>query len=251
VPGLSEPLAERVRELRARIERAASKAGRDPASVRLIAVTKGVSADRVREAMAAGLRTFGENRVQEGASKIEALAAGTRPSEPAGEPLATPDRIEWHLIGSLQRNKARAAARLFDVIHSLDRPELALALAQAAEALGRRLPVLLQINVDEEPQKAGARPAQLRELLEAVERLPALEPIGLMAIPRACEDPEQVRPSFARLRSLQDDLNSGRPDERRLREISIGMSADFEVAIEEGATLVRIGSALFGPRRTG
>jgi hypothetical protein len=156
--------------------------------------------------------------------------------------------VEWHFIGPLQRNKARRAVELFDVIESVDRASLARELAQAARALGRRPRILLQVNVDAEPQKAGVPPGGLTDLLETVDALPDLEPVGLMAIPRAASDPEQSRPAFARLRELLEKTNAGRDPSHRLAELSMGMSADFEVAIEEGATWVRVGSAIFGER---
>jgi pyridoxal phosphate enzyme (YggS family) len=230
-------VAERLTDVERRIADAAARAGRDPARVRLVAVSKTFPASRVLEAVSAGLRTFGENRVQEATAKIPAVAAA------ASVP------IEWHMVGQLQRNKARKAVELFDVIQSVDRTELAAALARAAADLGRRPRILLQVNVDEEAQKAGVLPKAAAQLLADVDRLPQLAPVGLMALPRACDDPEEVRPSFARLRSLLDDLNAGRPDEQRLAELSMGMTADFEVAVEEGATWVRLGTAIFGERK--
>jgi PLP dependent protein len=232
---LSE-LARRLSEARARIDAAARAAGRDPATVRLLAVSKTQPPERVAEAVALGLRAFGENRVQEAEDKIEALRRLT------AEPL------EWHLIGPLQRNKVKRAAALCDVIQSVDRAALVESLAREAGALGRRLRVFLQVNVDAEPQKSGCTPAELPELVRRVEASPSLELLGLMAIPRACEDPEEVRPSFARLRELLDALNRGRGHAPPLRELSMGMSGDFEVAVAEGATWLRLGTALFGER---
>lgn len=225
-------IAQRLAAIRERIARAARRAGREPDDVALLAVSKTFPASAVREAAAAGQRRFAENRVQEAAAKIPELDAG----------------LEWHLVGPLQRNKARRAVELFDVIHSLDRPELALALQRAARESGRTPRVLLQVNVDREPQKAGVEPDAAAELLATLRQCPELRPVGLMAIPRACSDPEEVRPSFARLRTLRDSL---RVDEPRLVELSMGMSADFEVAIEEGSTCVRIGTAIFGARKPG
>jgi pyridoxal phosphate enzyme (YggS family) len=229
-------IAERLVEVRARIARAAERAGRDPAGVKLLAVSKMQPPESVVAAVRAGLRAFGENRVQEADAKIPAVRAL------CAEPL------EWHLIGPLQRNKARRAAELVDVIQSVDRLELVAALDKAASAARRRPRVFLQVNVDDEPQKSGCAPDELAELARAVEASASLDWVGLMAIPRACEDPEQVRPSFARLRALLDDLNRSRPAEGRRRELSMGMTADFEVAVEEGATWLRIGTALFGAR---
>ncbi|HTO53437.1 MAG TPA: YggS family pyridoxal phosphate-dependent enzyme [Myxococcota bacterium] len=229
-------LAARLAELRGRIAESARGAGRDPADVALVAVTKTVALERVREAIALGLRRFGENRVQEAESKIEALAQTSR------------DPLEWHLIGSLQRNKVRRAVALCDVIQSVDRPELIESLAREAAAQGRRPGIFLQVNIDAEPQKGGCAPDALAELARQVEAAPQLRLLGLMAIPRACEHPEEVRPSFARLRGLLAELNRARGERAPLRELSIGMSSDFEVAVQEGATCVRVGTALFGER---
>ena len=229
-------IAARIEELRKRIETAARTAGRDPRAVRLLAVSKTFPAECVLEAAEAGLRSFGENRVQEAETKIPDVNAA------AAVPL------DWHLVGQLQRNKARRAVELFDWIHSVDRPALAAALERHAEALGRTPRVFIQVNLDEEEHKGGVLPGQLPALVRQVDALPHLELVGLMTIPRACEDPEEVRPSFARLRDLLEETN-GRRERAKLAELSMGMSADFEVAIREGATWVRIGSAIFGERR--
>ena len=227
-------LAKRIAALHARIERAAQRASRDPGGVKLVAVSKTFGADRVLEAADAGLSVFGENRVQEAAEKLPEVAKRVR------------GKLEWHLVGRLQRNKARRAVELFDVIESVDRPELARALARAAEALGRRPRVLVQVNLDDEPQKGGVGPSEAPALVEMVAALPGLELVGLMAVPRARRDAEAQAPAFARLRSLQGELTLQHPE---LTELSMGMSADFEVAVREGATWVRIGSAIFGERK--
>ena len=232
-------LIERIRQVRGRIAAAARAAGRAPSEIELVAISKTFPASAVVEAAQAGLRIFGENRVQEAIGKIAEVRA------------ALPFPLCWHLVGQLQRNKARRAAELFDLIHSVDRSELARALERSGEALDRRLDVLINVNIDEEPQKGGTVPAAAAALLAELDSLPHLRAIGLMAIPRTCEDPEQVRPSFARLRALLEELNSGRPAERRIATLSMGMSADYEVAIREGSTCVRIGSAIFGRRETG
>ena len=174
--------------------------------------------------MAAGVTALGENRVQEAREKIEVL----------GRP------VPWHLIGSLQTNKARDAARLFDWIHSLDRADLARALDRRASALGRTLDVLVEVNLGGEGQKGGVRPDDLEGFLAELSACSALRVGGLMAIPPAAEDPERTRPYFRRLRALRDKAG--------LRHVSMGMSADYEVAIEEGATMVRVGTAVFGAR---
>ena len=226
-------VVENLTRVRARIDAAARAAGRDPASVQLLGVTKTFSEQRVLEAARAGLRCFGENRVQEAAVKIPA----------ARDACETP--LEWHLIGSLQRNKARRAAELFEVIQSVDRVDLARALDRVVRGHGRRLRVYVQVDVDDEPQKGGVAPGEAARLLDEIAELPALELIGLMAIPAARADPELLRPAFARLRGLREELTLDHPG---LRGLSMGMSADFDVAIQEGATCVRIGTALFGQR---
>lgn len=212
---------ERVREA---IAGACRRAGRSPAEVELIAVSKTVDVERIRQAVAAGVPALGENRVQEAREKIEVL----------GKP------VPWHLIGSLQTNKAREAVHLFEWIHSVDRPELARELDRRARATGRPVNVLVQVNVGEEPQKGGVLPGQLPGLLEEVAAHSGLRLEGLMAIPPLADDPEETRPYFRRLRALRDATG--------LRHLSMGMSADYEVAIEEGATMVRVGTAVFGPR---
>jgi hypothetical protein len=206
------------------IARACARAGRSPDHLLLIAVSKTVDAERIRRAVAAGVAALGENRVQEAREKIEAL----------GRP------VPWHLIGSLQTNKAKDAARLFDWIHSVDRLELARELSRRAHGAERTLDVLLQVNLGDEPQKGGVAPAEVKRLHEAVAGLPGLRVRGLMAIPPATESAERARPYFRRLRELREELG--------LEHLSMGMSADFEVAIEEGATMVRVGTAIFGPR---
>lgn len=223
--------------MRERIERAARAAGRSPADVRLVAITKTVAVARIALAAQAGQRAFGENRVQEAASKRPELERACGPG------------LEWHLVGRLQRNKARAAVDLFDVIHSVDRVDLAQALARAAQASGRRPRVLLQVNLDDEPQKGGAAPEELPELAAAVSTLPSLDLVGLMAIPRPAADAQAMRPAFARLRSLRDALAVALA--RPLPELSMGMSADYEAAVAEGATWVRVGTAIFGERKPG
>ena len=224
-------ILERLADVRARIASAARKAGRDPGDVKLLAVTKGFPAAQVGEAASAGQLAFGENRVQEAEAKIAALPA-----------------LEWHLIGQLQRNKARRACELFAAIQSVDRAELAQALARHAEALGRRVRVLVQVNVDEEPQKGGVALADAPALVRAIAALPGLDLAGLMAIPRPRPDAESMRPAFAQLRRLRDRIRLEAPGGPRLEELSMGMSDDFEIAIQEGATIVRVGSAIFGAR---
>src|SRR5262245_5550163 len=206
-----------------RIHEAAAKSGRGPSSVRLIAVTKKVPVEKIREAVAAGISNIGENRLQEALPKRHALS---------DLPLT------WHFIGHLQTNKAKKAAEEFDWIQCVDRPELAEKLDQAA---ARPLPVLIEVKLYEEPSKSGITEENLRNFIDQFSRWGRLELRGLMAIPPLFEDPEAVRPYFRRLRVLAE--------EHGLRELSMGMSNDFEVAIEEGATMVRVGTALFGERK--
>ena len=204
------------------VARACARAGRSPDHVLLIAVSKTMAADRVRLAIEAGVAALGENRVQEAKEKIAVL----------GHP------VPWHLIGTLQTNKARDTARLFDWIHSVDRMDLARELSRRAG--DRVLNVLLEVNLAGEPRKGGVAPAEVKRLAESTMALSGLRVRGLMAIPPAAEDPEHTRPYFRQLRELRDQLG--------LEHCSMGMSADYEVAIEEGATMVRVGTAIFGPR---
>ena len=215
----------------ARIDAAATRAGRDPGSVRLVAVSKTVPAARVRAAVAAGLGVLGENRVQEAAAKI--------PDVPGAS---------WHLVGPLQGNKARRAVQLFDVIQSLDGLDLARRLDRLAGEMrpGRPLPVLLQVNVAGDVAKAGFSPAAVAEALPALSGLANLRLDGLMTIGRLVSDPQDARPTFVALRRLSDRLRSESP--ALGPALSMGMSDDFEVAVEEGATIVRVGRALFGDR---
>ena len=227
-------VARRVAEVRDRIARAAIRAGRDPAAVRLIAVTKGVELEAMSAAAEAGVAEFGENRVQ------EALAKMGRAGPAAG-------RWTWHLIGRLQTNKARAAVGRFVVIHSVDSPRLGEAIEAAASAAGIRQRVLVQVNLGDEPQKGGVAASELGALLEELLRCPHVRVDGLMTIPPPASDPEQARPHFRELRRLGREMERAVPG-GTLAEYSMGMSGDFEAAVEEGATMVRVGSAIFGPR---
>lgn len=224
------PPAEALAEVRARIAAACSRSGRGPESVVLVAVSKTFPASAVEALVRCGQTVFGENRVQEALPKIDALG----------------DRARWHLVGHLQRNKARHAVGAFELIHSLDGVDLATEIDRRAAAKGIVQPVLLQVNVAGEETKHGIGGAAVPELLDAVAGLAAIDLRGLMTIPPPVEDPEVARPWFARLRALRDDAE--RRVGRRLPDLSMGMSGDFEVAIEEGATLVRVGTALFGTR---
>jgi PLP dependent protein len=223
-------MTERIAKVQARIEEAAIRAGRNPEAITLIAVSKTVDRATIDEAYAAGLRHFGENRVQDALRKFE-------------EPLATDATLS--MVGQLQSNKAGHAVRLFDMIESVDRPSLIEALDRHAGYSGKVMPVLLQVNVAEEPQKAGCSIADACDLAWNIARRPSLRLQGLMAIAPMFEDPENTRPIFRVLWSLRDRLCHELPD-LQLETLSMGMTNAFEVAIEEGATRVRIGRAIFG-----
>lgn len=211
-----------------RIAAAARRGGRRPEDVTLVAVTKGVDASQILEAVAAGVQDLGENRVQEAASKAAAVSAGAR----------------WHLVGHLQRNKVRQAVALFTVIHSLDGARLAADVSRRAAA---PVDVLLQVNVAGDAQKFGVPPEEAPTVLRAIAGLPALHVVGLMTIAPLSGDPEETRPIFGRLRGLRDDLEALGIAGVTLPHLSMGMSGDFEIAVEEGATMVRIGRAIFSP----
>jgi pyridoxal phosphate enzyme (YggS family) len=226
-------IQENLYSVRARIGQAATRAGRNPADVRLIAVSKTFPIDDVRAAYDAGQRDFGENRVQEALQKIGA-GAGLD--------------IRWHLIGHLQSNKARKAAESCALIHSIDSVDLLERIDQAAAAAGRSPDLLVQADLALESTKHGAPLADVPRIFEQAERCTAARVVGLMLLPPLAENPEDARPWFRQLRELRDSLASNGVPAARLRELSMGMSHDFEVAIEEGATMVRVGSAIFGQR---
>jgi PLP dependent protein len=227
-------IAQRVAAVRERIARAAGRAGRPPQEITLVAVSKTHPPERVREAFAAGVRDFGENKVQEAEAKIAALAD----LKPAG--------LRWHLVGHLQANKARKAAALFDRIHSLDDAALGLRLEKASAQLKKTLPLLVQVDLAGEDTKFGLDEERLFPALELLRGFKSVRVEGLMAMPPLADDPEQVRPYFRRLRALRD---RARQENLLLgAELSMGMSHDLEVAVEEGATLVRVGTAIFGER---
>lgn len=217
-------VADGVAWVRSRIAAAAARAGRREGDVTLVAVTKGIELARIRDVVSAGILEIGESRVQEAAPKVAALRAAAR----------------WHLVGHLQRNKAGLAAGLFSVIHSVDSVRTAAALSRHAP---EPLDVLLQVNVAREPQKFGVPPEAVATLLRSLALLPKLRVIGLMAIAPLHPDPEHARPIFRRLRSLRDE--AAKVLGTALPHLSMGMSDDFEVAVEEGATLVRVGRAIF------
>ncbi|NPA15840.1 MAG: YggS family pyridoxal phosphate-dependent enzyme [Deferribacteres bacterium] len=224
-------VAKNLESVRKRIEAACERVGRDPSSVRLVAVTKTVPPEVIEEAIRCGVTDIGENRVQEARDKYEVIGG----------------KVRWHMIGYLQRNKVKYAVKIFDVIHSVDRLELVNELEKRLSREGRRLPVLLEVNVAGEESKHGVAPDNLEELARSVLESPSLEPVGLMTIAPYVEDAEEVRWVFRRLRELRDELNESLQT-GAFKELSMGMTNDFEVAIEEGATMVRIGTAIFGER---
>lgn len=223
---------ENIKDVYKRISRAAMKADRDPSNIKLIAVTKSVGMGQISEAIEAGVRFFGENRVQEAAGKIEALRA-------------VPEKIEWHMIGHLQKNKAKYAVKLFDLIHSVDSAGLADELQKQAEKAGKSQRILIEVKLSHEGTKHGVTRGGIADLLKAVSGMKNLNLLGLMTIPPFFEDPEKARPYFRELRELRDRLEA---QGFHLPELSMGMSNDFETAIEEGATMVRVGTAIFGER---
>ena len=223
----------RLADVRDRIARAAGRARRDPSSIKLIAVSKTFGADAVRAAASAGQIDFGENKVQE----AQAKRAQTQDL-----------KIVWHLIGHLQSNKAKKAAAEFDVIHSIDSADLVRKVNAAAAEAGRRLTLLAQADLAHEATKHGAAEDDLLSIFEAASACTAVRMAGLMIIPPAVDDPEAARTWFRRLRDVRDGLIASGVDRNSLTELSMGMSHDFEVAIEEGATMVRVGTAIFGAR---
>ena len=229
---MGEGVRERIEQVRRRIAEAAGRSGRDPNDVQLVAVTKSVVVSQIREALDAGLKVFGENRIQEAKGKVALLSS---PS------------IQWHLVGHLQTNKSKLAVELFELIHSLDSVKLAASMDRHGAALRKQVRALIEVNLEGESDKSGLHESELFPLLQACRAYAHLTIEGLMAIPPFHRNPQDVRPYFRRLRLLRDRAADTHPD-FRLRHLSMGMSNDFEVAIEEGATLVRIGTAIFGNR---
>jgi hypothetical protein len=226
-------LRARLQSVRDRVVRAAERTGRDPAGVRLIAISKTFDADHVRAAAEAGQVDFGENKVQEALDKMDRTQG-----------LA----LRWHLVGHLQSNKARKAGARFDVIHSVDGADLIRRLDDAAAGAGRALDALIQVDLASEPTKHGAMEAALPAIFEAARGARAVRAVGLMLLPPAVDDPDAARPYFRQLRQVRERLIGRGVDPSMLRELSMGMSHDFEAAVEEGATMVRVGTAIFGSR---
>lgn len=227
-------IKERVESVRERVAAAALRVGRDPGEVLVVAVAKTFPVSAVQEVIASGIGDIGENRVQEAKAKIAEIDAPSC----------------WHMVGHLQTNKARAAVQLFDWIQSLDSLKLAQELEKGGAGFGKRVRVLVEVNLAREPSKSGVTETELFSLLERAGSMPHLSIEGLMAMPPFDPKPERIRPYFQRLRSLRNEAALRFP-ELAIRHLSMGMSHDFEVAVEEGASIVRIGTAIFGPRPTG
>ena len=229
---MAEQIRERLVRVREQIARAAERAGRNAEDITLIAVSKTFDSATVQQAVDAGARDLGENRVQEAITKV-AMVKGN---------------VRWHLIGHLQSNKARQAVEAFEVIHTIDSSQLAERLDRVAGETGRRPEVLVQVDLAHEATKSGADESELPAIIKALDAAHHLEFRGLMTLPPFFDSPEQTRPYFRRLREILEGLNRGRGPEQKLTELSMGMSHDFEAAIEEGATMVRVGTAIFGSR---
>lgn len=225
-------IAANCRKVLDRISEAAVKCGRDPREIKLLAASKTQSAPRIREAVAAGIRLFGENYVQEAKAKRDVIQ----------------DPVQWHMIGHLQRNKVKAALEIFDLIESLGSVELARELHKEGKKSGKTVRAFVEVNLEGEESKSGIAKGEVASLLREVGKLSHLRVEGLMVIPPFRENPEAARPYFRALRELQEDLMAFNLPNVNLRDLSMGMTHDYPVAVEEGATLVRIGTAIFGPR---
>ncbi|MFH1147332.1 MAG: YggS family pyridoxal phosphate-dependent enzyme [Pseudomonadota bacterium] len=224
-------LSENINAIKKRIEEASRRSGREISSVKLLAATKSIPVPVLKEAISLGLGLFGENYIQEARKKIEEMGRA----------------VSWHFIGRLQTNKAKYAVRLFDLIHSLDGEDLALELNRRAAAIPRILPVLIEVNLGAETAKGGIAPREICAFLGRLSGLSSISVRGLMTMPPCFDDPERARPHFRKLREIRDDIRAEFPG-MNLSELSMGMTGDFEAAIEEGATIIRVGTALFGPR---
>jgi hypothetical protein len=227
-------VADNIQTIRETITTAARRSGRSPSAVRLMAVTKTVDDARIGEAIRAGVEIIGENYVQEARRKIEAVGKS----------------CEWHLIGHLQTNKAKYAVHLFDMIHSVDRMELATELDRRARAAGRVMPILIEVNAAGEETKSGVPLDAAPDLVRSAAALENLEIRGLMTMPPWFDDPEEARPHFRSLRELRDRIAAQAIARVEMRELSMGMTGDYAVAVEEGATIVRVGRGIFGERRS-
>ena len=226
-------IADNLARVKERMAEAAMRSGRTPDSVKLVGVTKTVDVDRIKEAVSAGLQILGENYVQEARDKIK---------EVGGE-------ASWHFVGRLQTNKAKYAVKLFDLIQTVDSFKLARELNRRAQPLGRTIPIIIQVNLASEVSKGGVEPSECISLIEQISELPNLQILGLMTMPPFFDQPERARPYFAQLRELSQEIARAQLPRVVMKELSMGMSGDFESAIEEGATLVRVGPAILGERK--
>jgi len=226
-------LKDRIAEIQNRIAAAAEQAGRSPDDIRLVAVSKTKPVASVQKALTGGLNLFGENYIQEAREKVDALSGSG---------------AQWHFIGHLQSNKAKYAVKLFDLIHSVDSPKLARELNKQAAKIDKVQPVLVQVNISAEATKSGTSSEETVDLVTAISDLPNLSLQGLMTMPPFFDDPDRARPYFQELRQLRDHIRSLTIPGVAMHELSMGMTGDFEAAIAEGATLVRIGTAIFGER---
>lgn len=226
-------MIEHVERIFSSIKKTAIACNRDPESVKLVAVSKTVTADRVRQAITSGITILGENYVQEALEKITTLSS---------------EAVSWHFIGHLQSNKAKVAVNLFDLIHTVDSLKLAKELNKEAQKLGKIQDILIQVNIAREASKSGIEPEAAESLIESISHLDHLMIQGLMTMPPFLDDPERIRPYFKTLRELRDRIRAHDLPHVNMNELSMGMSHDYIVAIEEGATLVRVGSAIFGSR---
>ncbi len=226
-------IAENLLRIQERMAEAAMRSGRTPDSVKLVGVTKTVDVDRIKEAVSAGLQILGENYVQEARDKIK---------EVGGE-------VSWHFVGRLQTNKAKYAVKLFDMIQTVDSFKLAKELNRRAQPLGRKIPIIIQVNLASEVSKGGVEPSECISLIKQISELANLQIRGLMTMPPFFDQPKKARPYFAQLRELSQEIARAQLPRVEMNELSMGMSGDFETAIEEGATLVRVGTAIFGERK--
>jgi pyridoxal phosphate enzyme (YggS family) len=225
-------IADNLARVKERMAEAAIRSGRTSGSVKLVGVTKTVDLDRIKEAVSAGLQILGENYVQEARDKIRELK----------------DRVSWHFVGRLQTNKAKYAVKLFDMIQTVDTFRLAQELNRRAQPLGRTVPILIQVNLASEVSKGGVEPSECLSLIRQVSVLENLQIRGLMTMPPFFDQPERARPYFAQLREMSQEIAEAQVAGVEMNELSMGMSGDFEAAIKEGATLIRVGTAIFGER---
>jgi hypothetical protein len=225
-------VAQNFQTVRERVAQAAERAGRNPDDIIVVGASKLVEVARIEQAIAAGLKHVGENYVQEARPKVEAIGG----------------QVTWHFIGHLQTNKARDVVRLFDVVHSLDRMELAKELSKRAVAAGKVMDVFIEVNIAGEETKSGVAPGEVETLIHQAAELPNVRVRGLMTMPPPFDDAEKSRPYFRALRLLKEQLHQKNVPNVNLSELSMGMTADFEIAVEEGASIIRIGTGIFGPR---